>query len=67
MASFAREDLQQALPPLCTDVPPDVLRDFVTRMDDDYLRRVPLQTIAQHVRSIFANARSLIVVTGTSI
>src|SRR5512145_504388 len=50
MASFDREDLQQALAPLCTDVPPDVLRDFVTRMDDDYLRRVPLQTIAQHVR-----------------
>lgn len=50
MASSDREDLQQALAPLCTDVPPDVLRDFVTRMDADYLRRVPLQTIAQHVR-----------------
>ena len=39
----------QSLTSLSTDVPPDVLRDFVTRMDDDYLRRIPLQTIAQHV------------------
>ncbi|HZN44017.1 MAG TPA: hypothetical protein VFB56_01725, partial [Nitrospiraceae bacterium] len=50
MASSDREDLLQALIPLSTDVPPDVLRDFVTRMDHEYLRRVPLQTIAQHVR-----------------
>jgi glutamate-ammonia-ligase adenylyltransferase len=50
MASSDREDLLQALIPLCTDVPPDVLRDFVTRMDGEYLRQVPMQTIAQHVR-----------------
>ncbi len=50
MASSDREDLLQALIPLCTDVPADVLRDFVTRMDGEYLRRVPLQKIAQHVQ-----------------
>ncbi|HKY73034.1 MAG TPA: hypothetical protein VJL88_14030 [Nitrospira sp.] len=50
MASFDREDLVHDLTPLCPDVPPDVLRDFVTRMDGEYLRRLSLPTIAQHVR-----------------
>jgi [glutamine synthetase] adenylyltransferase / [glutamine synthetase]-adenylyl-L-tyrosine phosphorylase len=50
MASSDRENLLQALIPLGTDVPPDVLRDFVTRMDGEYLRRVPPQAIAEHVQ-----------------
>ena len=50
MANSDREELLQALTPLSTDVPPDILRDFVTRMDGEYFRRIPLPTIAQHVR-----------------
>ena len=50
MANSEREDLVQTLTPFCPDVPPDILRDFVTRMDGEYFRRMPLQTIAQHVR-----------------
>ena len=50
MASSDREAILSSLTSLSTDVPSDVLRDFVTRMDHEYLRRVPLQTIAQHVR-----------------
>src|SRR5262245_56124304 len=50
MATSDREELIEALTPLCSDIPPDVLRDFVTRMDGDYFRRLPLSTVAQHVR-----------------
>ena len=45
-----REEFLQALTPLSLDVPPDVLRDFVTRMDGEYFRRFPLPVIAQHIR-----------------
>ena len=45
-----REDLLHSLIPLCPDVPSDIIRDFVTRMDGEYFRRVPLPTIAQHIR-----------------
>jgi [glutamine synthetase] adenylyltransferase / [glutamine synthetase]-adenylyl-L-tyrosine phosphorylase len=50
MGASDREDLIHDLTALCPDVPPDVLRDFVTRMDGEYLRRLPLPTIAQHIR-----------------
>ena len=50
MAVSEREDLVHDLIALCPDVPADVLRDFVTRMDSEYLRRLPLPTIAHHVR-----------------
>jgi len=50
MAVSDREELVQALRPRCTDLPDDVLRDFVIRMDDDYFRRIPLETIVQHIR-----------------
>ena len=50
MATSDREDAPQALTPLCTDVPPDVLRDFVTRMDAEYSAGFRSPTIAQHVR-----------------
>ena len=45
-----RDEFLQALTPLSLDVPPDVLRDFVTRMDGEYFRRFPLPVIAQHIR-----------------
>ena len=45
-----RDEFLQALTPLSMDVPPDVLRDFVTRMDGEYFRRFPLPVIAQHIR-----------------
>jgi glutamate-ammonia-ligase adenylyltransferase len=50
MAVADREDLLQSLTPLCADIPSDILRDFVIRMDAEYFRRIPLQTIAQHIR-----------------
>ena len=50
MATSDREQFLQALTPLCTDVPTDVLRDFVMRMDAEYLRRFPVSMIGQHVR-----------------
>ena len=50
MANSDREETLASLTPLCTDVPPDILRDFVTRMDGEYLRRLPPPTIAQHIR-----------------
>jgi glutamate-ammonia-ligase adenylyltransferase len=49
MSTSNREEFFQALVPLCSDVPTDVLRDFVTRMDADYFQRFPLPTIAQHI------------------
>ena len=45
-----REDLLQSLTPLCADVPSDILHDFVTRMDGEYFRRIPIPTVAQHIR-----------------
>jgi len=50
MAVPDREALQQSLTSIVTDVPADVVRDFVTRMDDEYFRRINLSTIAHHVR-----------------
>jgi len=50
MAASDREELLQSLASLATDVPPDILRDFVGRMDGEYFRRIPLPAIAQHVR-----------------
>jgi len=50
MTTSDREQFIQALTPLCTDVPTDVLRDFVMRMDAEYLGRFQVPTIGQHVR-----------------
>ena len=50
MTASDREEFLQALTPLSMDVPPDVRRDFVTRMDGEYFRRFPLPVIAQHIR-----------------
>lgn len=45
-----RDELLATLQPLCGDVAPDILQDFVNRMDREYFRRVEPGTIAQHVR-----------------
>lgn len=52
MANSDREGLLQSLIQLSPDVPPDILRDFVTRMDGEYFRRIPLPTIAQHIQLV---------------
>lgn len=38
------------LQPLCKDIPPDILQDFVTRMDQEYFRRFEPAIVAEHVR-----------------
>lgn len=38
-----------ALTPLCPQVPPDLLRDFVTRMGEDYFSRVGPEDAAKHL------------------
>ncbi|HSB14644.1 MAG TPA: hypothetical protein VLE22_09305 [Bryobacteraceae bacterium] len=43
------EQLLQAVMPLCQDVAPDILQDFVGRMDQEYFRRFHPETIARHV------------------
>ncbi|HEY7129793.1 MAG TPA: hypothetical protein VH332_08985 [Nitrospira sp.] len=52
MANSDREGLLQSLTQLSPDVPPDILRDFVTRMDGEYFRRIPFPTIAQHIQLV---------------
>ena len=45
-----REPILKAVEPLCRDVAPDILQDFIGRMDPDYFRRFEPPTIAQHIR-----------------
>lgn len=45
-----REAIFHSLTERSPDVPAEVLRDFVTRMDSDYFRRMPMAAIEQHVR-----------------
>jgi len=44
------EDQLHSIQQLCKDIPPDVLQDFIGRMDQEYFRRVEPSAIAQHVR-----------------
>src|SRR5512147_2021500 len=44
-----RDEILAALAPLCSDVPSDILQDFVGRMDQEYFRRFHPETIARHV------------------
>ena len=37
---------------LCQDVAPDILHDFLSRMDPEYFRRFDPTTIAQHIRLV---------------
>ena len=50
MAHSDREEFLNVLLSMSPDVSPDILRDFVTRMDGEYFRRIPVPSIAQHVR-----------------
>jgi [glutamine synthetase] adenylyltransferase / [glutamine synthetase]-adenylyl-L-tyrosine phosphorylase len=43
------EQLLEAVGPLCHDVPPDILQDFVSRMDQEYFRRMAAERIARHI------------------
>ena len=48
--SGARESLIKTLAPLCPDVADEVLRDFVSRMDQEYFERFQPTAIAHHVQ-----------------
>src|SRR6185312_15237763 len=50
MVHSDREEFLNALLSMSPDVSADILRDFVTRMDGEYFRRIPVPSIAQHVR-----------------
>jgi glutamate-ammonia-ligase adenylyltransferase len=45
-----RELILQTVTPLCLDVAPDILQDFVGRMDQEYFRHFDGPTIARHIR-----------------
>jgi [glutamine synthetase] adenylyltransferase / [glutamine synthetase]-adenylyl-L-tyrosine phosphorylase len=45
-----RQPLLESIAPLCQDIAPDILHDFLTRMDAEYFRRFPPAMIAHHVR-----------------
>ena len=47
--SPTREQLLEAVSPLCHDVEPDILQDFVSRMDQEYFRRIAPEAIARHI------------------
>ena len=44
------ESLLKTLAPLCSEVEDEVLRDFVSRMDAEYFKRFPPETIAHHIQ-----------------
>ncbi len=45
----AQEQLE-LLPQLCQDIAPDILQDFLNRMDPEYFRRLEPVTVAQHIQ-----------------
>jgi glutamate-ammonia-ligase adenylyltransferase len=45
-----RDQWLETLQPLCGDVEEDIIRDFVSRMDEDYFTRFAPADIAAHVR-----------------
>jgi glutamate-ammonia-ligase adenylyltransferase len=53
-ADADRERILALLAPLCQDVAPDILQDFVTRMDLDYFSAFAPQTVAEHVKQAAA-------------
>lgn len=44
------EQLKQTVSTLCADVAPDILQDFLSRMDQEYFRRFEPVTVAQHIQ-----------------
>jgi glutamate-ammonia-ligase adenylyltransferase len=47
---MSRETVLQVLAPRCHGVADDILQDFVSRMDQEYFRRIEPAAIARHVR-----------------
>ncbi|WP_455379682.1 [protein-PII] uridylyltransferase family protein [Petrachloros mirabilis] len=45
-----REQILKTVQPLCSAIPDDILQDFIGRMDQEYFRRIPPDTIARHIR-----------------
>ncbi|MGQ0667371.1 MAG: hypothetical protein ACT4O4_10070, partial [Nitrospiraceae bacterium] len=45
-----REPILNAVEPLCQDIAPDILQDFLNRMDLEYFHRFEPAMIAQHIR-----------------
>ena len=50
MDSVDRQQVLQAITPLCQDLPSDIVHDFVSRMDPEYFLRVDSTAVAAHVR-----------------
>ncbi len=49
---MTHEQLSTRLRDLCQGIDEEILRDFLTRMDPDYLVRFPAEEVARHVRLI---------------
>jgi [glutamine synthetase] adenylyltransferase / [glutamine synthetase]-adenylyl-L-tyrosine phosphorylase len=47
---MATEEQRKTILPLCHDIAPDILEDFLDRMDPEYFRRFEPSTIAQHIQ-----------------
>ena len=50
MARMTPEHLLPIVLPLCPEVDEEIVRDFVQRMDEDYLNEIEPQQIASHIR-----------------
>jgi len=50
MASIPSEQLLPLVRPLCQEVDEDIVRDFVQRMDEDYLDEIEPRQVAAHIR-----------------
>jgi [glutamine synthetase] adenylyltransferase / [glutamine synthetase]-adenylyl-L-tyrosine phosphorylase len=44
------EEKLELLSPHCQDIAPDILQDFLSRMDQEYFRRFSPPTVAHHIR-----------------
>lgn len=49
-SDIAGPDMIERLQACCPQIDPAVIRDFVTRMDEDYLRQQPIDMVATHLR-----------------
>src|SRR5690242_9694607 len=50
MASITSEHLLSLVRPLCQEVDEESVRDFVQRMDEDYLNGIDPPQVARHIR-----------------
>ncbi|HSE58381.1 MAG TPA: hypothetical protein VLA99_06745, partial [Nitrospiraceae bacterium] len=49
MSEIHRPEMIERLQATCPQIDPAVIRDFVTRMDEDYLRQQPIDMVATHL------------------